>query len=44
MKLEKCFKINLIIFVLDLKKTPKLSIDDWVIAVTSWGIPADAVA
>jgi len=21
-----------------------LSIDDWIIAITSWGIPADAVA
>jgi alanyl-tRNA synthetase len=27
-----------------LKKNPKLNIDDWIIAMTSWGIPADAIA
>lgn len=27
-----------------LKKKSKLDIDDWIVAMTSWGIPADAIA
>eukprot|EP01016_Furgasonia_blochmanni_P018253 TRINITY_DN2078_c0_g2_i4.p1 TRINITY_DN2078_c0_g2~~TRINITY_DN2078_c0_g2_i4.p1 ORF type:complete len:764 (-),score=336.45 TRINITY_DN2078_c0_g2_i4:2205-4496(-) len=27
-----------------MKKNPKLTIDDWIVAMTSWGIPADAIA
>ena len=27
-----------------LNKTKKLSIDDWIVAMTSWGIPADVIA
>lgn len=27
-----------------LKKSKNLSIDDWIVAMTSWGIPADAIA
>lgn len=27
-----------------LKKQPKLSIDDWIVAMTSWGIPADVIS
>lgn len=27
-----------------IKKKPVLSIDDWIVAMTSWGIPADAIA